>query len=396
MISALASAPALAVQRYVATPLFPAIPTNIASGSNVTGINNRGAVTGTIPTAAGDQAYLLEGAQLTLLGGLGRPTSKGYALNDRNEITGYTADASGVQRAFLWSNGVMYDRGGPPGEQSQGTGIDNAGAIIGFAGTGPFPSFLHDGATRSFVVLPGYTSGSAIALGPGTRLAGVAALPRDASGHIRSVTFIKSATTVTLIPALPGLHECAVPVGRDCVPPAYPLAFNATGDLTGSAFLSAFMTHGFIYTTAGEMIDLGALSTDSSTEGRAINAKRQVVGSTSSFAIGQPNPRAVLYSDGAWRDLNELVISGLGADVLTVASGINDAGSIVANACLEGFSGPPYFYIGCRAYRLDPLAGESSAIAVPALRTTGLVILVVLVVASACLMLASQRAARPG
>jgi probable HAF family extracellular repeat protein len=77
-----------------------------------------------------------------------------------------------------------------------------------------------------------------------------------------------------------------------------------------------------------------------------INNHREIVGEAQYADLAV---RAFVQFEGEMRDLNTLVVSGLGASVLTEARAINDAGQIAASSC----GGPPPRQ--CTAFRLDPV-----------------------------------------
>ena len=70
---------------------------------------------------------------MTDLGTLGGPTSRAAALNDRGQIVGDAATASGETHAFLWQHGVMRDRGTLGGTFSTATAINERGQVAGWS-----------------------------------------------------------------------------------------------------------------------------------------------------------------------------------------------------------------------------------------------------------------------
>jgi probable HAF family extracellular repeat protein len=104
---------------------------------------------------AGDQyqhAFLWQKESMSDLGTLaGDVQSAACAINNRNQVSGVSIDASGNNiRAFLWQNGVMADLNSlipanSPLYLLHGFGINSQGQIVGFAlqtSTGEVHAFL--------------------------------------------------------------------------------------------------------------------------------------------------------------------------------------------------------------------------------------------------------------
>src|SRR6202023_2350051 len=97
-------------------------------------INNDGQVTGNASIAgdAAQHAFLYSDGHMTDLGTLGGDTSAA-AINDAGEVTGNSivTPATQTAHAFLYRDGRMIDLGTFGGSNSYGTGIKNAGEVIG-------------------------------------------------------------------------------------------------------------------------------------------------------------------------------------------------------------------------------------------------------------------------
>jgi probable HAF family extracellular repeat protein len=113
---------------------------------------------------------------------------------------------------------------------------------------------------------------------------------------------------------------------------SFAAAINQSGQVAGYSELAGGAgPHAFLY-EGGAMHDLGVLPGDNSSYATAINNAGQVVG----YSMMAADPgRAFLYSNGAMRDLNDLIPSGSGW-VLNRALGINGAGQIVGYGSLNG------------------------------------------------------------
>lgn len=78
------------------------------------------------------------------LGTLGGLVSRASAVNDLGEVVGWSHDAGGVVRAFLWSSalGQMTDLGGPPGATAcQAMDINDRSQVVGIC-TVPRVSYI--------------------------------------------------------------------------------------------------------------------------------------------------------------------------------------------------------------------------------------------------------------
>lgn len=214
----------------------------------------------------------------TLYGG----DSIAYGINARGQVVGDSTDASGNDRAFLYSGGTLTDIGTLGGTDARARGINDAGMIVG--GSQPGPGFPNDGA-HAFL----YHDGTMRDLG-----------------------------------TLGGGFSWAE-------------AINDAGQVAGYSLTSGDDAwHPFLY-SGGVMHDLGSFGGLYS-EAHAINAAGVVVGYSSFAEFGFSH--AFMYAGGGLVDLNA-VTDGLGIQVLTDAVGINDAGQIVANSCNDfGFCAP--------------------------------------------------------
>jgi probable HAF family extracellular repeat protein len=104
------------------------------SGSS---INNLGEIAGTgwnTPTAS-YHAFYGNAETATDLGTLGGRTSIALALNDGQQVVGYSDIAgSGNNHAFLWASGIMIDLGTPLGfNHSVANAINERGEVVGWS-----------------------------------------------------------------------------------------------------------------------------------------------------------------------------------------------------------------------------------------------------------------------
>jgi probable HAF family extracellular repeat protein len=66
---------------------------------------------------------------------LGGTTSRGYGINASGQVTGWAFTSSGVEHAFLYSNGVMVDLNSEIGSSTgytlvSGEAINDSGQIV--------------------------------------------------------------------------------------------------------------------------------------------------------------------------------------------------------------------------------------------------------------------------
>ena len=94
-------------------------------------------VRGEVVWTAGGRALLWDGTQVVDLGSLGGSSTTPSAINNRGQVVGQSATASGQAHAFLWQDGAIQDLGTLGGPWSQAAGINESGAVSGSAQRGP-------------------------------------------------------------------------------------------------------------------------------------------------------------------------------------------------------------------------------------------------------------------
>lgn len=113
---------------------------------------------GTVTDATGIRGFVVDGADVGLLGNLGGTETTPHAINEAGQIVGEASlppialGRPGPRRAFLTdrSTGVLSDLGTLGGDESRAYDINEAGVIVGqstAAGSAVFSAFVLEGGT---------------------------------------------------------------------------------------------------------------------------------------------------------------------------------------------------------------------------------------------------------
>ncbi|HTQ11427.1 MAG TPA: hypothetical protein VMI31_15285, partial [Fimbriimonadaceae bacterium] len=98
-----------------------------------------------------EHAFLYSGGTTTDLGDIGggvRTNTEAYALNNLDQVVGYSTAADGTIHGFLYSGGVMQDIGTIPPYYAYPCAINDSGLIVGNLETyvgGPVGPFIYSG-----------------------------------------------------------------------------------------------------------------------------------------------------------------------------------------------------------------------------------------------------------
>jgi probable HAF family extracellular repeat protein len=264
--------------------------------------------------------------------------SYGSGINNKGQVVGQSGD---MGPAVLYSGGMKLPI--TPGE-GHGLDINENGQIVG--GIGFSTPFLYSGGTLKELVFPGLTDvfGEARAINNNGDVVGFERWG-DGNGTITNGAFLYAGGAMQLLDAngmANDINDKGQIVGvftdgflySDGIfrnPATLPgavgyegRAINENGDIAGVAYFAAPGAdhfHAFAYID-GVMHDLGH------GEANGINELGQVVGTF--FINDDLFPRPFLYSSGALYNLGELTTPQLlvGADRISEASAINDAGQI--------------------------------------------------------------------
>jgi probable HAF family extracellular repeat protein len=109
------------------------LPKGGFSSSYAYGLNDHGHVVG---EAYGGQSslahgFVFDGTTTEEIGDLGGGSSTPLGINNDDHIAGYSANADGYDRAFLYNNGAMGDLGTLGGHYSYATAVNNRDAVVG-------------------------------------------------------------------------------------------------------------------------------------------------------------------------------------------------------------------------------------------------------------------------
>lgn len=257
------------------------------------------------------------------------PGVQAFAINNRGDVAGsYSlADSS----AFVYSNGTFRDIGRVPGlNYAIPHAINDKGQVAGTAGNFPGDTsrpFFYDGATMTGIGTFGGDHGDALALNDKGTVVGNAALPPPPdSPYGQRQPFVYRDGILREL----STNQAIVYSAND---------INDAGAIVGSAgFLDTGLDQPYVY-TGGVIRSPGGPGGDA----LGINGAGDIVGVWSS--LDDLQYRAFVYHDGKLAGLNDLVLLQPGWTI-TRAHDINDAGQVLATACLGST-------LDCRSIRLD-------------------------------------------
>ncbi len=298
--------PALAGPRYTVTPL--------PIGTNPTGINNAGQISGDLSTAAGRRGFVWSAGTLVPVGTLGGENSTASGINGSGHVAGYANVASGDSRAFVSSGPIPVDLAVFGGVNSFGTAINNRGQVTGqyLDAASNYRAFLHSDG----VAIDLGTLGGSFAYGAGINNLGhvVGGSALDDTSPFLSHAFVYRDGVMTDLGTLGGSWSLATSI-------------NDSGQIAGHAWVGG-SEHAFLY-SEGVMRDLGTLGGRRSFA-NGINSMGQVVGNAND--VTDFEYFAFLYEAGVMTNLNQLIDPSLGW-TLHSALGINDSQQIAAYGC---------------------------------------------------------------
>jgi probable HAF family extracellular repeat protein len=266
----------------------------------------------------GDSSFLWTGpGEIEFLPGLpGTTDTMAFAINDRDQVVGYSGFGYATGSAVLWEDGVVSELEGPGGAYIGYTAvsINNAGTVIGFGTTpnfGLISAFVwHDQKIR---LLPPLESGDiltqASAVNDKGQIVGAAG-PNWWANYF----------------AVLWDHEKIINLGTLGGLASFANAINNSGQIVGLAQIAG--ASGDWHAAAwqrGAITDLGNLGSDPFGQATCINNRGQIVGYSSQSDLSTPHP--LLWREGSMTELQTLIPTDSGW-VLQMANGINDRGQI--------------------------------------------------------------------
>jgi probable HAF family extracellular repeat protein len=278
------------------------------SESNAFAINAGGTAVGWAETPTGSyQAFVSNnGGALQNLSAPSASDIYAYGINGSGTVAG-TAYVNGQPHGLIWNGSTLVDLGAG----TYGTGINDAGAVVGGNGA----AFLYsNGVLEDLGTLPGGAWSAAYGVNDAGTVVGYGTL---ASGICRGFIWTASGGMT--------------PIGTFGGANSYANAVNAGGEVVGEASLASGYENAFV-DIGGVMKDLGTLAGGNSWA-YGINDSGSIVGY--SWSPTGANPTAFLYSNGSMVDLNSLLPTGSGWQLLE-AYGINDSGDIVGSGLFDG------------------------------------------------------------
>jgi probable HAF family extracellular repeat protein len=256
--------------------------------------------------------------------------SNGFWINDSPAVVGCadTANSEGYpctgtgagQHAFYWTrSGGLKDLGTLPGGNISGAiGLNDAGEVVGYSNTSS--GLLTE---YNFIAFEWTSSGGMVNLGKLSGGNSSCAFEINSSGVIAGDSFVNS----TVVDAASWTNNKIKSLGA--LPKAIftaALDINDSGEIVGESVFGygpPFTSHGFQWTSAGGMKDLGTLSGGNTSLANSINS--------SGIVVGQSNSGSSLHWHAVkWDASNKITDLGtlVGGDY-SIAFGINSSSEIV-------------------------------------------------------------------
>jgi len=317
-------------------------PTTLPSDFAPQAINNRGQIVGTAQATAA-----VFDARGTVV--LPIPSSTGRNINDRGDVVGQltppgTFGPSG-RHGFAYREDRLIDLQPALPERfvgSQGMDINNAGVIAGVALPEVGESYrgfvYYKGRVQIIPTLGGDWSWATAINAQGV-VAGYAAYEGGPALNEHHRAFLFHNGSMQDLGTFGGINSEAYDI-------------NNRGQVVGLADNAAGVFHPFLY-EHGRMNDLGTLGGNFASA-QAINDAGIIVGQ--SDTANDPLSHAFVYAHHRMFDLDRLVALPPGWHLLA-AQDINDAGQILARACMRVPSEPAACHTG-QWLRLDPVERE--------------------------------------
>src|ERR1700760_785549 len=250
------------------------------------------------------------------IGSLGGQATAATAINNADQIVGYSADSNNNVLAFLYAQNQGITSLGTltGGSNSEAFAINVSGQIVG------------DSPTEGDTHRPALFGGDGVQdLGVSTKDSDTlkTAYGVNAIGQIGGRYDLDDGSTHAFLLASGHLTDLGTLGGTG----SEALGINQNGEIVCDSETSNGSTHAFVF-NGSYIRDLGTLNGfEKASFARAVNANGQIVGESDSDS----QKRAFVYTNGKMFDLTQLAINlrKAGFSALDVADGINSQGWIV-------------------------------------------------------------------
>jgi probable HAF family extracellular repeat protein len=340
---------------------------NLGAGdlTQLPAINASGQLAFSLNNGLGSRAWFYNGTAAADIGTLGGPVADAVALNNAGQVAGFSPNASGLDRAFVWSSGSgMVDLGVLPGASSaMAAAINNLGVVTGNSSGVPLtpPHAFRWSAADGMEDLGAFTTGSiSTSYGEAINDAGlIAGFSTTAADNAHAFAWTRTAGMIDLgtlggdvsyaaavgakgqvagYSTVPGnlyhaflwtrgsgMHDLGTAGGTE----SFVLSMSANGHIAGVIDLASGDQHAMSWTRTGGMLDLGTLGGTFS-RALSVNTRGQVVGlaGTGGGAIHA----YVWTAKQGMVDLNKRLRHAPAGLTLDGAVAISDNGSIVATS----------------------------------------------------------------
>lgn len=311
----LATTAALAAPRYRVTDLGERQGLAINASGDVVG-------------SGYDGPFLYRGGTVTLLAGIGGPSSYAFDINDVGAIAGASVGEDGLLRANVFADGALHDLGLAvgTGASSMTKGINNAGMAVGYRDNAlgrVAQAFVYaNGQVTLLSPPPGAFDSRLEAVNGKGQAVGYANVAFSGGSNYAPHAMSWKGGVWKRLPAISSLSRAS----------SMAAAINDAGDIVGSANVDRPFgrSHATLW-HKGIPKDLGTLGDPALRSSGALGIDRfgRVVGYSN--IDDQGNIRAVFHDGTVMQDLNEMVDATGAGWTLTMAWSINDAGQIVCN-----------------------------------------------------------------
>lgn len=146
-----------------------------ATAAVASAINNNGQIVGWAKIEGDRHAFLYSNGAFSDLGTLGGDSSFGTGVNDAGQVVGYAETATKTPHAFLYDNGNKIDLGTLGADKSYATGINNGGQVVGYSdvSAGVTHAFLYSGGSMADIGTLGGGTSQALGINDAGKIVGI-------------------------------------------------------------------------------------------------------------------------------------------------------------------------------------------------------------------------------